>query len=51
MSSLEEELGFALFDRSSRKVRLTPAGQSFYTSMMRFVNDYDNGVEQLRHIS
>ncbi|MEF2561281.1 MAG: LysR family transcriptional regulator [Negativibacillus sp.] len=51
MSSLEEELGFALFDRSSRKVRLTPAGQSFYTSMMRFVNDYDSGVEQLRHIS
>ena len=30
MKLLEEELGVTLFERGSRRIRLTPAGKTFY---------------------
>ena len=32
---LEQELGFALFERSAKSVRLTPAGQTFLAEARR----------------
>lgn len=35
MKSLEQELGFTLFDRGSRQLALTEAGRSFYQSALK----------------
>lgn len=51
MHSLEEELGFMLFDRTSRKVRLTAAGEMFYQNISRFVKDYESSVAELQQMA
>ena len=51
MHSLEEELGFMLFDRTSRKVRLTAAGEMFYQNISRFVKDYEGSVAELQQMA
>lgn len=51
MHSLEEELGFMLFDRTSRKVRLTTAGEMFYQNISRFVKDYEGSVAELQQMA
>ena len=51
MHSLEEELGFMLFDRTSRKVRLTAAGETFYQNISRFVKDYEGSVAELQQMA
>ena len=48
---LENELGFILFYRSSRGVRLTEAGRMFYESVKRIEGDYDNAVRTAREKS
>lgn len=40
---LEEELGCELFDRSSRNVRLTNAGEIFYDFAVRAIKETENG--------
>lgn len=51
MHSLEEELGFMLFDRTSRKVRLTAAGEMFYQNISRFVKDYEGSAAELQQMA
>ena len=51
MHSLEEELGFMLFDRTSRKVRLTAAGEMFYQNISLFVKDYEGSVAELQQMA
>jgi DNA-binding transcriptional LysR family regulator len=50
MHSLEEELGFLLFDRTSRKVRLTAAGEAFYQNISQFIKDYEGSVAELQQM-
>lgn len=45
---LEGRLGFSLFDRSTREVELTPAGQSFYKDTVELLDLYDQAVRRAR---
>lgn len=44
---LETELRVQLFDRSSKRVRLTPAGDRFLEYAMRVLQVYQEGVQEL----
>lgn len=44
---LETELRVQLFTRSSRRVRLTPAGERFLTYASRVLQVYEQGVQEL----
>lgn len=44
--AMEEELGFPLFVRSTRRVSFTDAGQSFYVDCVRLLSDFDEAVER-----
>ncbi len=44
--ALEEELGFPLFIRSTRRVSFTDAGQSFYVDCVRLMNGFDEAFER-----
>jgi len=48
---LEEELGFRLFDRTSRRVELTPAGVSFLNHVRRLFAELDRAVEAGQHLA
>ena len=51
ISKLEKELGFLLFDRSNRTVKLTPAGRSFYEWARSTLHSYENMVLAGRDIA
>lgn len=42
IKSLENELGFSLFSRTSRKIKITPAGKQFSLHVHRILQEYDN---------
>ena len=46
--ALEEELGFPLFERTSRVVHLTNAGQVFYKECDNIMDALNHGIEQAR---
>lgn len=48
--ALEEELGFPLFVRSTRKVSFTDAGQSFYVDCVRLLVGLEDAVERATSI-
>ncbi len=48
ISSLERELGFHLFQRSTRSVRLTPEGRQYYEAMMKLTGEYQRLVIRLK---
>ena len=41
IKSLEEKLGFLLFERRNRKCILTPAGEQFYKKSLILIADYE----------
>jgi DNA-binding transcriptional LysR family regulator len=43
---LEEEMGYALFERLKRGVRLTEAGRLFLEEARRLLSDLERGVER-----
>lgn len=47
---LEQQIGVALFDRNSRRVRLTPAGKAFQESARRLLQAADDAVRQARRV-
>lgn len=46
ISSVEQELGFAVFDRSRRNIQLTPAGQTFVAAAHKSLEHYYAGVKR-----
>jgi LysR family transcriptional regulator, benzoate and cis,cis-muconate-responsive activator of ben and cat genes len=48
---LEEELGFALFERSAKSVRLTEAGKTFLTEARAVMQRADEAVSRARAIA
>ena len=46
--ALETEVGAVLFERSTRKVRLTEAGELFYASSRRLLSQLRDNVTQAR---
>jgi DNA-binding transcriptional LysR family regulator len=48
IKSLEDSIGVRLFDRTTRRVELTPEGALFNTSALRLLNDLDAVMENLQ---
>jgi len=46
INSLENELGFKLFKRTSRNVILTESGKVFYKNIKNVINDYNSAVRK-----
>lgn len=44
ITSLENELGYELFERVNKQVFLTPAGKYFYKSMKAISSEFNNAV-------
>lgn len=44
ISSLEKEVGVKLLNRDTRHVSLTPAGEAFYHSCKKILENYDEGM-------
>jgi DNA-binding transcriptional LysR family regulator len=51
IKQLEEEIGYALFERLKRGVRLTEAGRSFLDEARRLLSDLERAVEQTRLVA
>jgi DNA-binding transcriptional LysR family regulator len=51
IATLEQELGFKLFERNSRKVALTPAGSFFYDAVAWELKGLGEAIAQARNIS
>lgn len=51
ITRLSETLGFALFDKSGRGLRLTNAGETLFLTMGRFFGELDTTIQRLRHTS
>jgi len=50
IKALEKELDFKLFERDTHGVWLTPAGESFYKSMLVMSEEYASAVERARQL-
>jgi DNA-binding transcriptional LysR family regulator len=50
VKELEAELGIRVFDRSTRKIRLTLAGADFYPLALKVLQDLDSAVESTRQL-
>ncbi|MDN2565749.1 LysR family transcriptional regulator [Aquibium sp. A9E412] len=51
IAKLERQLGFQLFERTTREVVLTPAGRSFYESGAPLLAAYDQAVATARRVA
>lgn len=51
IKKLEEINGFALFERTTREVSLTPAGRDFYERSVDLLHEYTQSVDSARKIS
>ena len=51
IQKLESILGFRLLERTTREVKLTQAGRSFYDDNIRMLRGYDSSIQQARRIA
>lgn len=47
---IEEEVGFAIFDRIGKSIRITPAGQQLVTSLQRIKTELQFAIEQAQNM-
>lgn len=50
IKTIEEEVGFAIFDRVGKSIRLTPAGQQLVTSLQRISIELQFAIEQAQNM-
>jgi|JI6StandDraft_1071083.scaffolds.fasta_scaffold145210_1 DNA-binding transcriptional LysR family regulator len=51
IQSMEDELGFSLFERDKRNVKLTPAGEFLRDQYRKLLNDYESVTRRAKLIS
>lgn len=51
IKNLEEELGFDIFDRSEKKIKLTPAGEALYKSLKTNIDHLKSSIVSAQSIS
>lgn len=51
IQKLEGELGYALFERSTREVALTAAGVSLYRGITQNLNDCMRSIDEARRVA
>lgn len=51
IARLEDELGIQLFTRTTRALKLTPAGQQYLTTVKKLLNELDHNESELRNES
>ena len=51
INSLEESLGFPLFERTIKGIKLRSAGKAFYEDSKKLVQSYNNAAEKAKSIS
>lgn len=51
IQKLEHVLGFALFERTTREVSLTPAGRSFFKANAKLLQNYAQAVYEARLVA
>lgn len=51
IKTIEEELGFRIFDRRGKTVQLTPAGRQFTDTLQRLRNELQRAIEQGQNFS
>ena len=51
IQKLEDLLQFPLFERTTRDVSLTPAGQAFYDGSVRLLQDYTSSIDAARLVA
>ncbi|WP_137166967.1 LysR family transcriptional regulator [Salinimonas lutimaris] len=50
IKKMEEQLGGKLFSRSTRRVQLTPEGETLLPSARRLVNDWDDTFDEMQNL-
>lgn len=51
IKNLEDNLGFSIFDRSEKKIKLTRAGLALYKSLKTHLENFSNSIELAKKIS
>lgn len=51
IKNLEDNLGFIIFDRSEKKIKLTPAGLALYKGLKIHLENFSNSIELAKKIS
>jgi DNA-binding transcriptional LysR family regulator len=51
VGEIEEEVGVRLFDRTTRRVQVTPEGTALLVAAERLVDDYELGIERLSAVA
>ena len=51
IKNLEDDLGFSIFDRSEKKIKLTPAGLALYKGLKTNLENFSNSIELAKKIS
>ncbi len=50
IKKMEEQLGGKLFSRSTRRIQLTPEGETLLPTARRLINDWDDAFDDMQHL-